>query len=184
MLEQRCLDLFRHLEGLQCLFEDLPTTRKMSAHNWMICVRFADRPASILNIGAQEPGRQLIFHLLDARAIGIAEKKPDHAIVEYSVDKCVDYRPQPTFATELLEQTVIHRQFNLYIMPSCRRAASDILLGSQGGSHTRSTLTSVTPDIALIFSSTSAGKACAAGQLGDVSVIWTVTVQSGSTLVP
>src|SRR5512144_2480632 len=93
MLEQRSLDLFRHLERLQSLFEDLPATRKMSSHNRMICVRFADGLAAVLNIGAEEFGRQLIFHFFNTPAIGIAEKKADHPIFEHSVDKCVDNRP-------------------------------------------------------------------------------------------
>ena len=99
MSEQRALDLFPDLERLQSLFKDLPAARKMSSHDRMICVRFADGPATVVNIGAEEFGRQLIFHFLDPRAIGVAEEKPDHAIFEHAVDKCVNNRPQPRFAT-------------------------------------------------------------------------------------
>jgi len=110
MAEQCCLDLFRYFERLQSFFENLPATRKMPSHNWMICVRFADGLATVLNIGTEELGRQLIFHFLDTRAIGIAEKKADHPICEHSVDECVDNRPQPRFATEFFEQTVVHEK--------------------------------------------------------------------------
>ena len=108
MLEQRVLDLFRHLERLQSLFKDLPAARKMSSHDRMIRMRFADGPATILNIGAQEFGRQLIFHFLDPSAIGVPEKKSDHTVLEHSIDKRVDNRPEPIFPTELFEQTIVH----------------------------------------------------------------------------
>ena len=44
-----------------------------------------------------------------------------------------------------------------HIMPSWSRAASDILLGSQGGSQTRSIFTSETPGMAFTYPSISAG---------------------------
>ena len=71
---------------------------------------------------------------------------------------------------------------NDYIIPSWRRAASDILLGSHGGSHTRSSFTSVTPDTALTLFSISAGNDCTAGQCGDVSVILIDTTPSALNL--
>src|SRR5439155_27006792 len=70
-----------------------------------------------------------------------------------------------------------------YIIPSWSRAASDILLGSQGGSHTRSSFTSVTPETALTLFSISAGKDCTAGQCGDVSVILIDTTPASSAFI-
>ena len=49
---------------------------------------------------------------------------------------------------------------------------SDILLGFHGGSHTRSSFTSVTPATVRTLLSISAGNDCTAGQCGEVSVIW------------
>src|ERR1700730_6291269 len=49
------------------------------------------------------------------------------------------------------------------------RASSDIRLGSQGGSHTTSTLVSFTPGTLETAFSTMMGSSCAEGQLGEVS---------------
>ena len=56
-------------------------------------------------------------------------------------------------------------------IPSCSFAASDIRSRSQGGSHTTSTFTSVTPGTAATARFTCSGRNCAAGHAGAVSVM-------------
>src|SRR5581483_3053214 len=166
------LDFLRHLVGLERFLENLPPAREVPAHDRVIPMRFAQRLAGVLHIGAEETCSELIFHFLDARAVGVAQEKADHAVLEDPVDERVDDRAQARRAAELFEQTWAHRGNRpAHIMPSCRRAASDILLGSQGGSQTRSILTPATPSTALILVSISAGSDCTAGQWGEVSVI-------------
>src|SRR5262245_66236163 len=60
-------------------------------------------------------------------------------------------------------------------MLSTVRASSDIRLGSQGGSHTMSTLTGPTPGTLATAFSTMVGSSCADGQLGVVTVEMTLT---------
>ena len=55
-----------------------------------------------------------------------------------------------------------------------------IRLGSQGGSHTMSTLTTPTPGTLATAFSTMLGNSCAEGQLGVVSVISTATARSSA----
>ena len=84
----------------------------MPSHNRMIRVRFADGPAAILNIGAKEFCRELVFHFLDARPVGIPKEEPDHAIFEDAVDESIDNRPEPVFSAKFLEQTITHKLHN------------------------------------------------------------------------
>ena len=119
-----------HLERLQCLLEDLPAPREMAAHDWMFCVRLCPIGlAVIFHIGAEEIGRQLIFHILDRASIGVAKEKADHPIIEHSVNKCINDRSQLGFASELLEKSLVMGSSDLsrclqdvsendYIMPS------------------------------------------------------------------
>lgn len=58
-----------------------------------------------------------------------------------------------------------------YIIPSASRAASDIMLGSHGGSQTNSSFVDRTPGTPRTLDSTSDGNVPAAGQAGVVSVI-------------
>src|SRR5262249_17393093 len=67
-----------------------------------------------------------------------------------------------------------------YHMLSTSRASSDMRLGSQGGSHTRLTLTSRTPGTLATAFSTMCGSSAADGQLGVVSVMSRATARSSA----
>jgi hypothetical protein len=101
---------FGDSELFERFFEYLPPSRKMAAHNRMFGVRPIERLACVLHVRAEKLRGVLILHLFDPSTVGIAEKKADHPIVEHSVDECVDNRPQPRFATEFFEQTVVHEK--------------------------------------------------------------------------
>jgi predicted DCC family thiol-disulfide oxidoreductase YuxK len=62
-------------------------------------------------------------------------------------------------------------------------AASDMRSRSQGGSHTTSTLTPLTPGTSATRLRTSTGRVCAAGQAGAVSVMRMPTVFDASTTI-
>ena len=76
----------------------------MAAHDRMIRVDFAERPAGILDIGAEAFGRKLIFQFLDARAISVAKEKADHAIGKHPIDEAIDDRFSLRLAAEVLEK--------------------------------------------------------------------------------
>ena len=65
---------------------------------------------------------------------------------------------------------------------SSRRAASVIRCGPQTGSQTTSTAASVTASRSSVFTLTSLGRDCAAGQFGEVSVMMTFTALFSWTL--
>jgi hypothetical protein len=69
---------------------------------------FAERSSAIFNISAEKVGGELVLQFFNAPTIGIAKKKSDHAILENSIDKRVNDRPQPALATEFIEKTLTH----------------------------------------------------------------------------
>ena len=103
MIEQCNFDLFWNSHILQGFLEDLAAPGELPPHDWVILVHLAERPARILYRRAEEFRRQLIFHLLDTRPVGVAKKEADHAIGEHTIDKAIDDLPQPRFTAEALE---------------------------------------------------------------------------------
>src|SRR3989337_2929014 len=77
-----------------------------------------------------------------------------------------------------------NREPAVHIMLSSSRAASDIRLGSHGGSQVISTLAPATPGMTRTLFSTSTGSDPATGQWGEVRVIWIPTSPDGSTVIP
>ena len=92
MCQPSIFDDFWHLVEFQCLLENLAAAVKLTPHYGMLCMDLVQRSTSVLYAGAKEIGRQLIFHVFDARSTRIAKEKPDHVIIEDSVDKSVDDR--------------------------------------------------------------------------------------------
>ena len=83
-------------------------------------VHLVEGPTLIFDGRAKERRRQLIFHLFDAIAIGIAKKKSDHAIGKHPVDKVIDDRSQLAFAAQALEKetAMLGQQEFGFIAPS------------------------------------------------------------------
>jgi predicted glycosyltransferase len=90
VLKPRRLDFFRDLIDFQRFFENLATAREVPTHDRVIYMRFTERPAGVLNIGAEKTGSKLILHFLDTRSVRISKEKADHAIFENAIDKRVD----------------------------------------------------------------------------------------------
>ena len=105
MVEQRELNFFGDLKMFEGLFKDLPAPREMAAHDRMIDMRFAERLAGIFDIGAEKFRGQLIFHFLEARAVGVTKEKADHTIGKHPVDEAIDDFPQLDFAAEAFEKS-------------------------------------------------------------------------------
>ena len=57
----------------------------------------------VLNICAQEFGRELVFHLLYAVFVGFAKEKPDHPVGKNPLDECVDDFSEFKLAAQLVE---------------------------------------------------------------------------------
>ncbi len=103
MAKKGGFDLRRYFIKIQRLAENLPAPRKMTAHNRMVGVRFAERPAAILHVGAEKTGGELVLEFFDPAPVGVTKEKPDHPIFENPIDKRVDDRPQARLAAELIE---------------------------------------------------------------------------------
>jgi hypothetical protein len=159
---------------------------EVSAHDGMFGVYQMERAPLVLDIRAEKTGGQLILQFLDSLSVGIAKKETDHTIGEYAIDEGIDDGSDFFFPAQSFKETLacrgIHAPFTSadYIIPICSRAASDILLGSQGGSQTKSIVTAVTPGISFTLASISAGIDWAAGQWGEVSVILIETTPAES----
>ena len=125
--------------------EDLAAPREMAAHDRMIGMSFGERSTAILDIGAEKFGGKLIFHFFEAPAVGVTKKKADHAICEHPVNKAIDdfrnrFRRRgsqrvfgPSIKRNDFRPTLSAREEigvlrSGHIIPSCKRAASDILL--------------------------------------------------------
>jgi hypothetical protein len=170
VFQPRIPDERGNLIRFESLFENLPAPREVSAHDVMFGVDEVKRAPLVLDIRAEKLRRQLEFELLDPHSVGVAKKKADHAIGEYAINEGIDDGSDFFFPAQSFKETLACRGTHApittvsYIIPICNRAASDILLGSQGGSHTKSIVTAVTPGISFTFNSTSAGIDWAAGQ--------------------
>ena len=103
MTKNRGFDLRRYFIKIQRLAENLPAPGEMAAHDRMIGVRFAKRPAPILHIGAKKTGGELIFEFFDPAPVGVTKEESDHPIFEDPIDECVDNRPQARLAAKLIE---------------------------------------------------------------------------------
>ena len=86
----------------------LSPSRKMPAHDRVICVGFAKGLAAVLDFRAEKIGGKLVFHFLDARAVGVAKEKPDHPIVENPIDERINNRPQTALAAKLVKKAIAH----------------------------------------------------------------------------
>ena len=103
MTENDGFDLRRYFVKIQRLAENLPAPREMPAHDRMIGVRFAERPAPILHIGAEKTGGELILEFLDPATVSVSKEKSYRPIFENPIDECVDDRPQARLAAKLIE---------------------------------------------------------------------------------
>ena len=103
MVEQRELNFFGDLEMFESLFEYLSAPGEVTAHDWMIDMHFAERLAGIFDVGAEKFRGQLIFHLFQARAVGVTKEKSDHAIGKHPIDEAIDDLPQFDFTAEAVE---------------------------------------------------------------------------------
>ena len=116
----------------------------------------------------------LVLKFLDASGVRMAEEEADHPVLKYPIDKRIYDRSEFRFAAQLFKEARrvnLRRVLNVtiqvdstscfrsrsYAIPNCSLAASDILLGSHGGSQTRSIFTPVTPGTERTLFSTSAG---------------------------
>jgi len=88
------------LEGFA---ENLQASGELTAHNRMPAMGFRQRTALILDVGAKVSRRELELQLFDTVTVGVPKEKPDHEVVEYTIDEDIDDLQQPFF-TELLVQ--------------------------------------------------------------------------------
>ena len=103
MAEQGGFDFLLHLEKFQRLFENLPPPVELAAHDRVIRMHLAERPAGILDIGAEKFRRQLVFHFLDAGTIGVAEEETDHTVGEDPIDESIDDLSELCLAAQALK---------------------------------------------------------------------------------
>jgi hypothetical protein len=71
-------------------------------------VRLVERSPLVRHRRAEETSRELVFEFLDPRPIGIAKEKPDHAVCENAIDKCVDNFAQFRLAAQFFEKRTRH----------------------------------------------------------------------------
>jgi hypothetical protein len=90
---------------IQSLAENLPAAGEMPSHDRVIRVRLAQRPATILHVGAEKTRGKLVFKFFDAPAVRVAKEKADHPVCENPVDKSIDNCAQPGLAAKLIEQS-------------------------------------------------------------------------------
>lgn len=169
MLQPGLLDGVGDPVLFQNFLQYLPAAREMAAHDGVLGMRYVERSSLVCNRAAEKCRRMLVLQFLDPPCVGLAEEKTNHPVGVNTVDERIDDGSQFRFAAQLLEEARLRSGLhftidrfpavrgNIYAIPSCSLAASDIRLGSQGGSQTRSIFTPVTPRRARILRSTSAG---------------------------
>src|SRR6266850_5608984 len=80
----------------------------MTTHDWMFCVHLVQWAPLILHPSPKEIGRQLILQIFDALFICVAKEKPDHPVIEDSVNKSINDHSQLRLASELLKKSLVH----------------------------------------------------------------------------
>lgn len=98
-------DLGGHREFIQRLDQDLTATHELSAHDVVLCMRRPKGPPGVLHVRAEMLRRVLVLEALDAGSVGLAEVKPDHHVVEDSVDEGVDDSSQDGLTADVVEVT-------------------------------------------------------------------------------
>ncbi len=70
--------------------QNLPPSGEVAAHDRMFGMDLVKRTAVIFHLRTEKTRGELIFHFFDARFIGVAKEKTDHAIGEHAVDEGID----------------------------------------------------------------------------------------------
>ena len=60
----------------------------------------------ILDVRAKKIRDQLVFHLLNPRAVGMAEKETDHSVLEHAIDKPINNFSYLALSAQLFEQAL------------------------------------------------------------------------------
>jgi hypothetical protein len=174
MLQPRPLDGIGNAVSFEGLLQDLTAALEVATHDRVLAMGLVKTPTLVDNRRAEKLRRKLVLQFLNAPGVRVAKEEADHPIFEHAVDERIYDRSEFNFAAQLFKETQgvrLQLVLNLtvqtgsascycsrsYAIPNCSLAASDILLGSHGGSQTKSIFTSVTPGTARTLFSTSAG---------------------------
>ena len=90
MIEPKLLNVVRHAMGLDGLLQDLPPSGEVAAHDRMLGMDLVKGTAVIFHWRTEKTGGELVFHFFNARFVGVAEEKTDHAIGEHAIDEGID----------------------------------------------------------------------------------------------
>jgi hypothetical protein len=93
----------RSLVIAQSLDQDLPTSGELTAKDAMRSMSLVERPARILDVGAEVIGGVLVFETLDAIAVRPGEQEADHRVIEASIDEIINDRTELGLSTELFK---------------------------------------------------------------------------------
>src|SRR5215204_4202144 len=96
MIEPELLDFVGHTVSLEAFLKNLPSSRKVAAHDRELTVHLIQGSTTILDFTAEKICRQLVLHFLNASLVGAAKEKPNHAVgkdpVDESIDNCAQLR--------------------------------------------------------------------------------------------
>ncbi len=70
--------------------QDLPPSGEVAAHDRMLGMDLVKRTAVIFHWRTEKTGGELVLHFFNARLVGVAKEKTDHAIGEHAVDEGID----------------------------------------------------------------------------------------------
>src|SRR4249919_1246005 len=80
----------------------------MAAQYRMFGMHLVQRAARIFHGSPEEMSCQLILLIFDAPSVCVAKEKPDHAVIEYSINKRINDRSHLRLASELLKKSLVH----------------------------------------------------------------------------
>ena len=98
MIEPKFFYVVRQAMGLNRFLQNLPPSGEVATHDRMFGMDLVKGAAMIFHRGTEKTRGELVFHFLDTRFVGVAEKKTDHAIGEHAVDEGIDDGAQFYFA--------------------------------------------------------------------------------------
>lgn len=90
--------------------KDLTPAGELATEDLVRAVRLIERPTFVLHRPTQVLCCMLVLETLDSRPLGPLKKKPDHQVVEASIDEIVDDRSQRGFSAKLFEPAHLGRE--------------------------------------------------------------------------
>lgn len=97
------LNVLRDVVLIEGLDEDLPPAIKLTGKDRSPLVGPPHPSAGILELGAQELGRHLIFFVSEAMEVHVFEEESNHGILDHRADEGVHDRSEPPLPPDPLE---------------------------------------------------------------------------------